>query len=474
MPRKPRPQPKRKSLSRIRLSVLRGLFPNQLAVRNDPAKKKCIWTTRRAGKTTTVLADFIDDGLAIPGSKYVFVAITLQSAETIAWDMLHKMDKAHGIGIDFKDAKLKAILPGGSYIRLYGADKPGWAARIYGQSLRKAAIDEAAFYRVDIKNLIDDYIEPCVLDQDGEIYVMSIPGHIPRGLFWDITKGWSWSESFSARPSETMPGWSCHRWTTYDNPYARDLFMKKIAQLKAENPDIESDPSFIRNYLGGWVTEIGERVYAFDEKKNTAARYEKLDGDQHILGVDFGWDDATAFSLDAWGPGRKEIVEIESFKQSGMFLDDIASYVKYYMEAFPNLRLVGDPAHKQLFEEFRRRYQLPLIEGEKPNKYDWIATINSDFRASTIKIVNPKESPHCEEMSHLVWKVRPNDGRRVEQPGLPNDCCDAFLLAYRQAYHYRFEPEYQPPTPGSKEFYDAEEKRIEEYLEAELDDHEYN
>jgi len=459
-----------KAIAQKRLRLLRSLFPNQLAVLNDPAKKKCIWTTRRAGKTTTVLADFIDDGLAIPGSKYAFVAITIQSAEKIAWDLLKKMDKAYGLDIIFKDAKLKAILPEGSYIQLYGADKPGWANRIYGQSLRKAAIDEAAFYRINIKPLIDDYLEPCVLDQDGEIYVMSIPGHIPRGLFWDITKSWSWQETFAARPSPTMPGWSCHRWTTLDNPAARDLFLKKIAQLKAENLDIESDPSFIRNYLGGWVTELGERVYHFDAQRNGIAKYEKLPGDQHVLGVDFGWDDATAFSLNAWGPARPEFIEIESFRQTGMFLDDIASYVNHYRDAFPNLLLVGDPAHKQLFEEFRRRFKLPMVEGEKPNKYDWIATINTDYRAKKIQVVDPENSPHAQEMRDLIWKVR-FDGRRVEQPGLPNDCCDAHLLAFRLAYHYRYEPEYKPPERGSKEFFEAEEQRIEKYLESELDEY---
>jgi len=136
-----------------------------------------------------------------------------------------------------------------------------------------------------------------------------------------------------------------------------------------------------------------------------------------------------------------------------MMLDKAAAYVRGYMalvEKYGDIEIVGDPAHKQLFEEFRRRYDLPIMPAEKPNKYDWIELWNSDAFRSLIKIANYQDSPHKEEMDGLTWKVFPT-GKKIEQPGSPNDCCDAHLVAYRHAYHYRYEEPEQEIPPEVRE-----------------------
>lgn len=449
-----------------RNALLLSLFPEQLAVLNDKSPKVCVWTTRRAGKTQSVLSTFIDDALTHPHAKYAYIALTSPSAEDIAWGLLKKINRTYNFGMVFKEAKLKAIMPNGAQIKLYGADKPGFAERLYGQSLRKVAVDEAAFYRIDINQLIDDFLEPCIIDENGQIYLMSIPGHYPRGLFWDITKGFSYKDKFQAVASETRAGWSCHRWTTEDNPHMRKQFLDKIAQKKREDPEIEKDPVFIRNYRGAWVSELGERVYKYQDNVNAIDSYELKPGDNYILGIDFGWDDQTAFSVCVWREDSPVYVELESHAGSGMLLDEIASYVKRYQELYPGIVLVGDPAHKQLFEEFRRRFDLPILEGEKPKKYDWIQTINSDLKSGKIKIVKAEESQHAEEMVKLTWHIK-RDGFRVEQPGATNDCCDAFMLAYRQAYHYRYVP-IEEIQEGSEKYWREKEEKLIEGIEEQL------
>lgn len=449
--------------------IIADSFQEQKEVLNDKSPKICIWTTRRAGKTRTVLNAIVVDALIHPYSKYIYIGLTLASVEEIVWAELKRINREYSLGIKFHNTKLIAKFPNGSRLRLYGVNKPDFLDKLYGQKMRKIAIDEAAFYSISVYDMIEDHLEPCTIDYNGQIYIMSIPGKIPRGLFWDVTKNFSYKEKFSGRQSETVPGWSCYRWTTKNNPHTRKQFCAKIDQKKKENPDVENDPKFIRNYLGAWVTELGERVYRFDEVRNGIDDYKLRKGDKYILGIDFGWDDKTAFSLCVWREDSPLFVELESFSKSEMLLDEIADHTKGYMDSYPDLTIVADPAHKQLFEQFRRRYKLPVVEGEKPKKDDWIRTINSDLAAGKIKILNQAESSHADEMVRLTWKVT-NTGFRKEMPGQPNDICDAFMYAYRLAYHFRYEPEIEQPKKGTKEYWDKVENEIIERLEDEANE----
>jgi hypothetical protein len=133
--------------------------------------------------------------------------------------------------------------------------------------------------------------------------------------------------------------------------------------------------------------------------------------------------------------------------------------VRGYLEAYPGLDVVGDPQWKAYFEEFRRRHDLPIMPAEKAAKLDWIEVIGADYETGRILIVDPSSSPHAEEMGTLTWKTM-RTGRKIEMPGKANDCCDAFLYAYRHCYHYRFEIVEPEPEPGSREWHAREEKRI--------------
>ncbi len=473
-----------------RSSPLDQLFAEQRAAVEDPSRRKCLWTTGRAGKSTTVLTAFVDDGLKHPYMVYFYFCLTMPHVEEIAWPTLRRLDRDFGLGCRFQEDKLRVILPSGSWIRLFGFDRPLALDRFYGIALRGAAADEAAFANIDLEEFVEDTIGPRLIDHQGTFWLMSIPGRVPRGLFDEIIRGFPRRENMRGVRSPSRPDWSVHSWTALENPTVRDLVLSEIAQkvaaraypstspeaLAAARADLERLAWFRRNYLGERVQERGDLVYPFDRDKNTYWRLDK-DGqrisawarrpdDHYVLGIDFGWDDATAFSLNAWRDDLPLFVELESYAQPEMMMSAIAARVRLYQEwiAPAPLTIVGDPARKNYFEELRRRYQLPIMVAEKANKLDWIEVFVNDLSAGLVQYVAPDDSPHVREMQGLTWKVM-KDGKRLEQPGAANNGCDAQLMAYRHAYHYLHTEAEPKPEPGSR----AAELRLEADLLAQVE-----
>lgn len=433
-----------------------SLFAEQQAAVADPCRRKVLWTTRRAGKTWTPLADFVAKGLIRQNSMFVYIALTYNNAEIIAWPILKEMDARYKLGCRFQEQKLRCTMPGGSVIQLYGADRPGWSSRLYGTKLLGAAIDEAAFFRVDLNDLVDDVLGAALAQTGGDVgtlYLTSIPGKMPRGLFYELTRGFHYEATFAGETPQstemcpTASRWSVHTWTTDANPWMRDRFHQEIKEWLEADPNAEKDPRFLRNYRKAWVAEMGEQVYLFDSEINTYPHeWTPQPDDNYVIGIDFGWHDATAVSQCVWREDYPALVELDSWKASNILLSNLAVKVREYLPpAGTGFTILGDPAHRQLFEEFRRAYELPVMEGEKSQKSDAIQVINSELRAGRVLVRRPASSPHVKEMQQLRWKVKP-DGSKVEQPGQPNDCCDAFMLVHRHARHYlrgETEPEVQ-------------------------------
>jgi len=433
--------------------AIEALFPEQRVAVLDESPLRGWQCDRRAGKTSAAIHDFANDGMRNPGHRYAYIALTRDSAENIAWPIIHEINRKLQLNLHVQDAKLRATLPNGAALRLYGADRPQWMERLYGLKQKKIWIDEAAFFRsADVQRLVYDILEPTVADLEGQITIMSRPGHINRGFFYDVCHG-------------KRNDFSVKKWSWRDNPHVAPQVHRLIARKKAENPDIESDPSFRRNWMNEWVAATGKRVYGgFEIERNGIDSYELQRTDQTILGIDLGFFDHTAFSVLAWSPTHPLVYELESHRETEMAIDKIAARIRMYRDYYPGIRIVGDPDRRQAFEELKRRYSLPIIAAQKSDKRHWIDLINADYAAAKAKIVAPESSGHVEEMLDLVWEQRPNGVVR-EQHGMSNDGCDAFLYAYRAALHWRYKEPEQRLERGSKRWYAREVAKMEKAAE---------
>jgi hypothetical protein len=176
---------------------LAALFPQQRAFVEDPSEKKAAVCSRRTGKTEGVAAWFLQAAYASPGSLSVYIALTRNNARLILWNTLKGIDGRYRLGLWFReiDGQLMVQLPNKHRIWLAGCDNASEVDKfrgVRGESvggIRRAAIDKAQAFGPYLRTLVDDVLEPALLDQRGELALCGTPGPIPAGLFYAATTG---------------------------------------------------------------------------------------------------------------------------------------------------------------------------------------------------------------------------------------------------------------------------------------------
>jgi len=453
-------------------ALLGGLFEEQAAAVADPCRYKALWTSRRSGKTTCVMVDFAARALRQPATRYVYIALTFRSARDIAWPIIKELDRRYALGLRFQEASLRAIFPNGSEVQLVGADRPQVASTLYGQKLAGVAVDEAAFFSMDLEDLIKDYLAPALVDLQGVCWLMSIPGHLPRGLFFHLTSQFPFDEyQQAARPENTREcptasRWSVHSWDYRANPWVAERVQAELDEELEANPNALKDPRIIRNYLKGWPVDVSELVYKYQSPRNVAEGWQAGPEQRYTIGLDLGWKDYVALVVLAYEPDKPAITVVATWRARETLLDKVAEQVRAMLTTYPGADIVCDPGHLFTFEQLRRGYSLPIMAAEKAKKFQAIQLFNSAMLAGQLRVVDPDPhtNPLVDEWTSLTWKVYP-DGTKKEQPGQANDLCDACLTAWRHTHHYT-SGEQVPEGPQLSRA-EADEARLIEDLEAE-------
>lgn len=118
---------------------------------------------RRAGKTVAALLDLLVRALGSgvrSDSRYAYVAPTFAQAKDVAWALLH--DLLAGVpGSVCNETELRATLPNGASLRLYGAENPD---RMRGLYLDGVVLDEPA---QQPERLWSEVLRPALADRRG-------------------------------------------------------------------------------------------------------------------------------------------------------------------------------------------------------------------------------------------------------------------------------------------------------------------
>ena len=419
------------------------LFSQQAQFIKDPRKLKAALCSRRAGKSHMAGCYVIAEALKHPRSTVPYVALTRGHAKRIMWKPLLDLTRQYTPQVNLTE--LRITLPNGSDIVLAGANDEATAEVFRGQKFPLVVLDECASFRSHFKEMVEEVIEPALIDLNGTLAMIGTPSAACRGLFFDAT-------------TRSDSPYSLHKWTILDNPFIPHAQSWLDERMKERGWTVDT-PAYRREWLGEWVASTDSQVYAFSRDKNLAKGIPtKLD---YILGIDLGYDDETAFVVVGYRPDDPHLYVVETYAKSEMTISDIVHKIDELTGRYRSfVRIVADTGGlgKQIAAEIRKRYGIAVFPAEKTQKAEFIQLANDDFRSSKI-LVNPIEINFIEEISALQWDEE-KDGRFIEDPRFANHRCDAFLYAWRESCHYLQKTPEPKPEANSPEWYKEEEDRL--------------
>lgn len=432
-------------------------------------------------------------GEMFPGARILIISLTLKSTRENYWagapGGIFYQNHVYGLNLTFNHTDSVWYHENGSRGRLAGAETRADIEYLRGAAAEAdiCIVDECKSFAPDLlAELIRDVIEPGLMTRDGFLVMGGTPGSIPFGPFYESTAEQSRTEDeceHCKKPHPTCipideengPAYQCpvfiedaadlprlFTWTIEDNSCTdrtRNQW-KRALKNKRKNQWADDHPTWRREYLGQWVTDATDLVYAWaglraagknvtwhpEPTKDNPAGLPLDKGPWHfVLGLDIGYVDESAFVLAAYSETVKELRHVYDFKKSEMIVEDFAEEVLSILDRFGVPEAIvadtGGGGAKILIETINARHGLGIIPAEKQDKPGHRELINSDFHSERIKVIPGTDLAH--ELAGLQWDLSRNSkmilartGALKEDPTCPNHLCDALLYLHRYAYHF--------------------------------------
>lgn len=393
------------------------LFDKQLEFALSPSRFMAAVCSRRAGKTTVCAVKAFQELLNRPNSIGIYLALTDRSVEDIFMPSVLPLVAKYKLKC--KVNRDEIIFDNGSKLLICGANHTHKIETFRGIKLLFCIIDEAASFSEKILHyLIDEIIGPALSDLQGQLMLIGTPAAHCQGMFYDVTTG-------------TEDIWVVKKWTAWDNPYMVTNFEKDAVLFCQRKKCDRTHPKFRREYLGEWCADdeaLMIRPFTID----TPTQYNP-DTWRSCVGVDFGFNDETAFTVIGWQQHNPVAYVIEATGKSGMSVSEIGNELRRLKDTYKPVRIVGDPAgaSKILMEEYLMKYKVVMTAAQKTNKAHYIEIMN-DALVNGLLRLHPNTVELQKEMKSVVW----NEERTRELEGIKCDRLDATLYCYREALAY--------------------------------------
>lgn len=254
---------------------------------------------RRAGKTVATLQRLVAAALepgGLPDRRYAFVAPYRAQSKSIAWDYLKRF--VSGLGASINEAELRADLPGGARIQLFGADNPD---AIRGQYFDGAVLDEYAQMDPDTW---DQVMRPALSDRGGWCtFIGTFKG---RNAFWRLY-----------RKAACTSGWGRLMLKASETGLIPDRELADLrASMSREAYEQELECSATANLKGAYYAELMSEA----EKRGRITEVPYDPALPTITAWDLGVRDSTAIWIVQPSPGGA-IHVIDYLESSGVGLD---------------------------------------------------------------------------------------------------------------------------------------------------------
>lgn len=256
---------------------------------------------RRFGKTVAAINDLLRDAITCQRTapRTAYIAPLWKQAKAVAWDYVQEFCRPIP-GVQFNQAELRADLPNGARLSLYGADNPDALRGIY---LDAVAMDE---YAQMSGRLWGEIVRPALADRAGRATFIGTPqGH---NAFYDLYQ--------TARIDDD---WYVKVYRASETGYVPQSELDAARkQMSAEQYAQEFECSWTAAILGSYYGKLLEEAEA-------AGRIKAVNPDLG-LPVETWWDLGIGDSTAIWFAQRSgpEIRLIDYYESSG---EPLAHYV---------------------------------------------------------------------------------------------------------------------------------------------------
>lgn len=401
-------------------------LPYQKRYNDNPSKKKAVVATRRSGKSFEAGLKAIETALQFENCKVLIIGLTRASIKGIYWnDILKKIVRDKKLKVRPLETTLEIIFENESTVQLLGMDnKEDEAAKVLGQKFKLVIVDEAASFTRDLKRIIEEFIEPGLIDSDGELRLLSTPTPFCGGYFYDVIHNTDGLHN----------NWYTEKWSALDNPFVAKNFQKKIDEILKANPNAINEPFFKIMYQGEYVHDISAQIYRVSDINY----YKDLPQiDFVIVGVDIGYNDSDAIVAVGWQKHDPTLYLLEERQYPKQDITDLAEKLKEVEAIYQPkiIRRVMDAGAlgKKIQEELAKRHYLYYEAAEKQRKFEYIQLLNGDLATGKVKL--KRDSIFDKDSKLLLWD-KSDPVKWKEAGNYHSDVTDAFLYAWRESTHY--------------------------------------
>lgn len=257
---------------------------------------------RRFGKTVMAVNHLIKGAITceLERPRFGYIAPTFKQAKSVAWDYVKHYTRPIP-GVSYNEAELRADLPNGGRIRLFGADNPDSLRGIY---LDGVALDE---YGMMQGRTWSEVIRPLLTDRKGWALFIGTPNG--KNAFWDIRN-----------TASTSAGWYLATFKASETGVIAEDELASAKQTMTEDEyDQEFECSFEASVRGAvFAKELGQ---ARAEGRIARCPYDP------ILPVTTAWDLGVGDSTSIWFAQihGSEVRIIDYYEASGEGLQHYAA-----------------------------------------------------------------------------------------------------------------------------------------------------
>ena len=423
------------------------MFGEQAALFDDPATRKVGFCTRRAGKSTGTILDALATLLEHPRDNLMYIAQTADLCKTVFLDEAYIFIQQYELPFEInQNSNWIVHTRTNAKILTRGADNlKGTANKLRGLKLRKAYIDESGTFGAEMEDVVLSAIGPSLRDHNGTLILIGTAGRKKEGLFYEACHELR-KRTRGERKGE--PIYKKFQWSLVDNPHL-SADAKDLDLIMEEEGLTSDDPRFMREYLMIWASADSERVWSgyvpeendYDERIFTLPKEHQW---QHLLGLDFGWQDASAIAVIAYSPTCKQVYIRETWQKKHAYSDEIAQKIIEFRGKYNARRLIGDVGGQGKIHQMQlaRDYKLMVEPAAKQEKTSYIEYMNSAFKRKELLVA--KGDDCTKEFLDVAW----NDDKTKIGNHEKDNAAMAAMYGWRAAFSSGAGRSNLPTAPG--------------------------